>query len=248
MKKRHPIFVGLALLAAVGTMLMLWASTLPEYTDPARASELQATSLIGIEDHNAFLGQWYEDMEAIRTDKWPINDLGRGLIAISLYFFIAMSALRYSRLRDFQKLHSPRNRWHFLAMGSAIWLGLIPAFYHYYGENGVRGYYHQHADSLAIPLGGSTAFVLTTLPIAIGIGALLLIPMGRLPTRLWIWCPDKLVRAWGWTFFYGLFAALFTILLVDAVIFGRFIDILLGMIALYLTLSARAATLAPKPI
>lgn len=237
------IQASLALGLMIGAGLVLWSALLPEYRDPAQASELLTTQdWQRAVDREAFNQDWFRRMAELRTAKWSLQDLGTGLLVLTACFLVITMRYRLATIRDFLSLRSPGSTSGFLIPGTIAWLGMTLSFAYMTIRDVSRHFAPPWADSLSIPLAAlPVPFLLLPVPLVVG---WLLVRRAPLPVGLWIWDGKRPSRAMIWTALFALTAAILLAALGMAVIAGDIFAIPLTILALYLTLAARAAVIA----
>jgi hypothetical protein len=232
----------LTLVGARGVQLMTRAAEMPEYY--AVPSAVSGGDLPDDADaRHRFTQDWYRQDEAMRTPKWELYDLGRGLIALSASLLAGVALLRLWNARDIVQLKTPRSSVWFLGLGGAIWLAQAPVEAQMLQEHFDRGYFPWWSDIIAIPTMGVTLLVVLTLPIMMILGWVIVLWRAELPANMWAWDRDRPVRAVVWTALFGVVAAVILWRLWDAVAYS-YLSVPLGLIGLYLVLGARAAVVA----
>lgn len=237
--------------ALIGAGLIDRASALPPFNDEARAEELMNADLDVPGDGRLDAGladkaseDWFRAMGEVRTAKWEIHDLGRGLLTLSACLLATWATARLWDARNLASARTPRSRGALLGLLSAAWLWPVLAVPLRIIEEQDRFYYPVWADSIGIPIFGNALFFLVTLPMALVL-AWVLIRRATLPARLWAWRPGHPIRTTA-----GLLAAsaaLYEIGLVgwSAVAEGHHL-LLPSVLALaYVVLSVRAAIALP---
>lgn len=217
-------------------LLILRAAGLPEYDDPAAADTLRGWSCGGGADCSA---RWHRAMEEARSAKWPSRNLGLGLCFLAGWLGALMAWYRIGDLRRLVRMMTPGSKLAILGGGSAVWIGCQLAEWDSIYRDAMRGYYPSWGDTLTIPmLHLFTIGSLLPVPFAVGLAILW---GARLPAPLWLWDRDRPGRSAAATGVCGLLALVAVDGLYWRVRDGSLLGVPLGLLALYLVLSARAA-------
>jgi len=186
-------------LAAAGGYLVHYSNALPEWTDKAKAERLMSADMPGENlsrsAREAYNDNWFREMDALRTSKWPFFDLGSGLIASAAMLAVGIFLLRIKTVADLCNLHTPR--WHLFILGicASAWF-LRGQGYAY----SVQMDYNRHmfawwADSIGLGVGGVGAFHLIGLIVLTPLAWFLALRHAPLPVSLWVWRQDALIAS-----------------------------------------------------
>lgn len=108
----------------VGAALLGWADRMPFHLDPEAARKISqdyaAASCAELEGA-------YLKLRSLRSLRWPVHDLGVGLVMAGLGGLAACILLRLRRWADFGALPTPRSRAAFVALSSLCWFMLSVA-------------------------------------------------------------------------------------------------------------------------
>lgn len=232
------IWIGLV---ATGLVLVVWAAATPEYIDAARANELRSILAPGSQEER---DQWFRDMAALRTNKWPLHDAGCGLATLGISVLAVISWFGLRDIQNFRRMSTPQSGWRFLLLGSVIWLAFLPVMAFAVIEDVTRGYAPHWADSIGIPLAGIGASILVPWPFLVLIGWLVFLWGASLPVPLWIWNKQRKWQSVFWTILCALLALPLSLMILLTAIYGPFLAIPLFIVGLYLVLAARAAAIS----
>ncbi|KAA2241251.1 hypothetical protein [Salinarimonas soli] len=167
LRRARALVVACLLLTLAGAVLLGMAARMPEYTDPTRAAELQNVERPGARtDLDRFSAEWHAEMDRLRTNKWPIHDLGRTLIALAATILVAALLFRAPTPQAFGAITTPRTVHGLLALTASVLAAPIPISVLWFSENQARFSYPTWADSIGLPIGLMTVTVLITGPVA----------------------------------------------------------------------------------
>jgi len=141
---RLPISISIVLMLA-GVSLVIYATTLPVYTDvtaPERlSSELEA------KPRETRFKQWYSQLRSYETPHKKLSDFGRGLCAAGVGLLLATGVwVLYHRFPWM------RNIWAMFLLWLTLWTARIPLSMWYYRVRQQRFDYPVWGDSIAIPV------------------------------------------------------------------------------------------------
>jgi hypothetical protein len=228
----------------VGIGLFIQGQSLPPYSDDAEAQRV----FVSVASYGAQCASagWYEAMDALRTARYPLMDLGRGLALFGLTMLAVSGVFALQGARRLADLRTPAETPLYFASGMAIVLLWSFATAWSYALELPRQYLPSCADSVGIPMFESLYFGAIVLILALITGGILSRFFGMLPVSLWIWDKARPVRSWSWTIACALLVALLLLLLVDAVTTEFFLTTPFLLVGIWLTLATRAALLAPS--
>lgn len=246
------LLVALAL-AAVGGYLVHYSNTLPEWTDKARAEHLMtadgpAQDLSGSE-RQAYNDNWFKQMDALRTPKWPMLDLGSGLIASAAMLAVGVILLHIKTVADLPSLRTPH--WRLLILGICIlaWYLRAQAISYSLQQDYDRHMFASWADSIGIGVAGEALFHLVGLMVLVPLIWFLALWRAQLPARLWVWDREAPIASW----FFSICAVIALMFaandLLYALNFGPYLLVPASWLLIYGTLCVRAAAIsqfAPK--
>ena len=134
-----------SVLVLVGASLLIYAFSLPVYTDDTAPSRL-SMSLQDSPREERFR-EWYSQLREFETGHKTISDGARGIIALGVAIVLSTALLLlYRSNAKYQKLR-------FIII---LWLGLwairVPLSFWYYGIRQSRFDYPSWGDSIAIPI------------------------------------------------------------------------------------------------
>ncbi len=225
--------------AIAGAILIRQSEALPEYDDPASAAALQDWGTCA--DDPQCRASWHERMAAARSAKWPMRNLGVGLCVLVGWLGAMLAFHRLGDLRRLARMTTPGSKLAIVGDIGVVWVGYTFAEGEILIREFGRGYYPPWADSIAIPAYYLRSFV-ELLPIPLLIGFLVLWG-ARLSAPLWLWDRDRPWRSG----IASLVCAPLVLLVVDALHWrvrdGSLLGVPVGLLALYLVLSARAAVI-----
>lgn len=247
---RRPAFLCALFVATiiVGVVLVQYGRSLEPYHDAARAADLiTAEYCLYSNDagNDVQSANWYREMDALLTQRYPFMNTGCAVIVAT----IALALLWFWRLAvsdgDRPLWRTPSKKWHFFAVGSAIIIGSYFSIVYGLSLELERRMLPWCADSIAIPIFGLGLVTLFALPIAIFVGWAVSLFFRELPTSLWEWDAENAVRSWLATVIFGMLVLLWLWISIDAAPTEDFLIVGPCVFATYLTLSCRAAILAP---
>jgi hypothetical protein len=242
---RRLVLLFVLFLSFAGTLCLVQAWRTPVWKDNEKAFALENEDIPeGIvarsAEHDAFNRHWFDEMNALRTARYPLYDLGTGLIALA--FCIAGVMLTPWGTTSIGSMRTPSRKWHILLLAALVWTG----FWVGTVVDAVRMVHRFEvppwADTLAIPI-----FAAKQVFVMLGPPFLLIVWIGglwgaRLPASLWLW---KKERPWAsWTS-----VAVTTVPLVGSVFLlgasvisgpAMNVPVMLGLTYLVLTLRAGA--------
>jgi hypothetical protein len=189
-------------------------------------------------------------MDALRTSKWAIFDLGAGIVASAATLATGIFLLRIQTFSDLRNLRTPRSRLLILAICVSAWfLSFCASAYSFFQDLG-RHMSPWWADSIAIPLGEIKIFYFDGVIILVSLTWLLALHRAALPTSLWVWRQDAPIASW----FFSVCAAVSLLgsawSFSDVLRFGPYIAVPAIGLWIYGALVVRAAGIscfAPKP-
>lgn len=156
-------------LGLAGLGLLRAAALTPEFTDPGRAAQLNlAQPLQGLsrDEVDRLTARWHQEMNSLRTAKWPLHDGGWTLIALAATLLGAAVGFRAPTFGALRRVRTPRSRAGLLALAAGVLAAPVPIVERWYTQNLERVYYPVWADSIGIPVLGLTLVVIVTGPLA----------------------------------------------------------------------------------
>lgn len=232
----NPKIVFLSVLI-LGTILLCYSFTMPKFTDENKYQELNDKYYQGIIKKDAY----YQHLEKISTNKIFFMDLGSGIATFSLFFLVALLALKIRKWKDFENMHTQKKKEIFI-MSNITWLLMILGTFLYYFYRGSRGDYPPFADSIGIPIMQQTISCLL-LFIPLNLFLLLTLIKSKLPAKLFLRpykCRRKHIL---WELFFDFFLLIDTVCLILFTIDGDHISIIVSICLMYVLLSLRAGKL-----
>lgn len=240
---RRDHLVLMAVLAA-GLVLMVVSLFLPEFRDEAGALQIiNQEPPDGMSQSLTVTRDWHTRMDALRTPKFRLQDLGTGLCSISVILLALTKWQDTSVSKLFKTARTPRTPWWFLGLGAMAWGLAFASFVHLLCRDLERHEFPSWSDSIAIPMMGAGLFFPLALPLLLAI-EFAFVFHSPLPVSLWHWDPGRPIRSWSWSILFGTgtFAVLFPLL--SSLIDGDVFMTLASGTGLYLFLSMRAAIIA----
>lgn len=241
------LLVALAL-AAVGGYLVHYSNRLPEWTDKAKAEHLMAADgpardLSGSEQQ-AYNDNWFKQMDALRTPKWPTFDLGSGLIASAAMLAAGMLLLRIGTMTDLRNLRTPR--WRLLVLGICVlaWYLRAQAITYSLQQDYDRHMFASWADSIGIGAAGVVLFHLMGLIVLVPLIWFLALWRAQLPASLWVWDRGAPIASW----FFSICAVVALVFaandLLYAFNFGPYFLVPVSWLLIYGALCVRSAAIS----
>jgi len=247
------LFYLALLIFIVGTISIAVGSFMPAYTDPVAAERIFSGSEceLGMPNKNdrsrCDSQVWHRSMDALRTYKWPLVDMGGGLLASALSIFVFA---KWNGRKSWQEMVTPKRSLSIVALVTLVWLMQIPAYAMFFAtEVTARDCCPWWADSVAIPLFQTDAVVLMLyLPFV----AVWLIFVGgsQLPTLVFRNVTGRQIINILWTGAAVLLCVPIVLYLINAILDGPVLMVPFLWLALWLALCARAAALSrhlPRP-
>jgi hypothetical protein len=186
----------------------------------------------------------------LRTAKWLLYNIGVCLCLAAATFAVAIVRFRLWDMDNLKAATTPRTRLRLIALASAAWLALIPAF--------VLGLHDDYAQDDLMPLSGygaeaeSALFLMTQAPLIIVICMVaavicrfLVLRKVNLPVSLWYADHSRTSRSMILTGFYGIAIGLLAALVALSTLYFKW-AIPSGLIGIYVMLSSRAGLLSRK--
>jgi hypothetical protein len=249
---RFWIFAICIALGLAGEALVLKAESLPEWTDEARANAIQLREYPDAVASNPdldrqFYLQWKRDLDSVRTAKWPLFDVGSGLMTLAASCAIAILLLGIHDRSDLAALRTPRRRWQILLLAGLLWGLFWAACIAYLLVSFSRNEYPWWADSIIIPMMAATFVAVVFGPLVAAAIWFASLRHSSLPAPLWAWPARRgVLSAMAQIWWIGI-AALGLFLLYDALRFEPFFFVPISIGVVYLGLVARAAA-ASAPV
>ena len=239
--KRAAISALLAL-SIIGVATLAYGTTIPEWSDAAAASNLQAIPELSENDNaRCVVNDFYERTAELRTSRWVFIG-GGGAVALFAVTMAALVAAFSERTPDSWGLATPRRRWVFLALGVVaivnFWFGFATSL----SLDLERGEFPWCSDTIAIPLAGIGIASILAFLFCLPVGFAITRPFAPLPQPVAAWPKG---RPWlNWTLSI---VCLISILIgVLAIVVARtdFLAVPAYVLFGYLLLATRAAIVA----
>lgn len=234
------------LLAVIGGSLLTVGILKPAYVDHIAAERLISGIDCDLENNapdgsrgNCNGKSWYQSMNALRTNKWPFVDAGRGLLLSALSLFIFA---QWMRRKNWGEMVTP-GRITILVLASLGWLMQMPALTLHLMEDLSRDCCPHWADSLGVSLMGILFGVLAGFLPCIAVWSMFVVG-ARLPAPVF-----SQLRRWPFlNIFWSSAAALLlcipiAVYLVAAIFGGPVLMVPVLWLMLWLSLCARSAAL-----
>jgi len=142
--------------SGAGFILLEHASNLEEYTDLEEALRLRASDPpVAPDGASTAVSQWQQRMNSIRTNKWHVYDVGRGLVMFSACLLVAGVYFRVWRPRFWRFAETPKSKFTAMLLLALAWLSQVPAVWFYLIEERRRWVLPTWADNIIIPMIGS---------------------------------------------------------------------------------------------
>lgn len=240
---RRDRLVLMAVLAA-GLVLMVVSLFLPEFRDEARAVQvINEDPPNGMAQSLAVIRDWHTRLDALRTPKFVLQDLGTGLCSFGV-ILLALTKWQDRSVSELVKTaRTPRTPWWFLGLGAMAWGLAFASFVYLLCRDLERHEFPSWSDSIAIPMMGAGQFFPLALPLLLAI-EFAFVFHAPLPVSLWHWDPDRPIRSWSWSILFGAGTFLLIFPLLSSLLDGDVLMILASGTGLYLFLSLRAAITA----
>lgn len=178
----------LIVLILAGVGLVIYATSLPVYTDAAAPERL--SSELEAQPRETRFKEWYSRLRTYETPHKKLSDFGRGLCAAGVGLLLASGVwILYHR---FPRM---RTTWAVFLLWLALWATRIPFSMWYHGVRQRRFDYPVWGDSIAIPVFSESLTWIAGALISSLVLAVLLI-RHPLPTRIRVFRPSS---AYSWT-------------------------------------------------
>lgn len=130
-KRLRKTFIVLCFfLLAIGSTLLVVASTLPSHLNESKAQSLTQEYE---ERYYEMSSESREEKElqiaALRTGKWPMRNAGILMCLVGATLLWAVVHLQLWNIDSLERLRTPKTRFGLVALASVSWLSLIPAFW-----------------------------------------------------------------------------------------------------------------------
>ena len=237
----------------VGAISIAVGSFMPAYTDPAAAERIRSglECELGVPNKNSNSRcdnqVWHRSMDALRTYRWRLIDIGGGLLASALSIFVFA---KWNGRKSWKEMVTPKRSWSIIVLAALAWLMQIPAFMLFFAkEVTARDCCPWWADSIAIPIFQTDAVVLALFLPYMAVWVIFVVG-GRLPASVFITVPGRPFVNILWTGAAALLCALIILYLIGAILDGPILMVPFLWLALWLALCARAAALSrhlPEP-
>ena len=237
-----------ALLIIIGIFLLAVSHNRPIYNDPQEAQRLLSINyaIVPNTEKDNFTQDWFIKMDKLRTDKYPLLDMGINLITTAISLVILSIISKDWTFQAFKNLKTPPKRTYFILLGSVGWIGLHIAELQMLTIDFKRGEFPWWADSLAIPMTSIYLSLMITLPILILIGTLLLCHNPTLPISLWVWDHSNRLKSSIWSVLYGIGIICIAVMMYGNLTHSTFLHFPVYFLGIYIMLSARAAAIGHK--
>jgi hypothetical protein len=232
----------------IGVALIQYGLSIEPYHDQARADQLMAADYCFYGDaseKDAQAANWYRERDALLTSHYSLINAGSSLVVATVAFGLLMLWLRLSGNGNLPLFRTPSRKWHFFVAGSAIVIGSYFGLVFGLDLDLERRMFPWCADSIAIPMFGLGFVTLVALPITLLVGFVITLFFRTLPVSLWQRDTENALRSWAATIAFGSFALIWFWILLDVATTSDFLLAGPAVFAIYLTLSCRAAILAP---
>ncbi|HEC00430.1 MAG TPA: hypothetical protein ENI91_01930 [Sphingomonadales bacterium] len=115
-----------ALLIIIGIFLLAVSHNRPIYNDPQEAQRLLSINyaIVPNTEKDNFTQDWFIKMDKLRTDKYPLLDMGINLITTAISLVILSIISKDWTFQAFKNLKTPPKRTYFILLGSVGWIGL----------------------------------------------------------------------------------------------------------------------------
>ena len=241
------------LLVVVGVISIAVGYFMPAYTNPAAAERILSGLECELGVPNKNNGSrcdnqvWHRSMDALRTYKWRLVDLGGGLMASAMSIFVFA---KWNGRKSWKEMVTPKRSWPIVVLAALIWLMQIPAYILFFvKEVTARDCCPWWADSMAIPLVQTNVVVLALFLPYMAIW-LIFVVSARLPASVFLTVSGRPLVNILWTGAAVLLCALIILYLIIAILDGPILMVPFLWLALWLALCARAAALSrhlPEP-
>jgi hypothetical protein len=180
---------------------------------------------------------------ALRTAKWRLYNFGVCICLVGATLAVAIIRFRLWDVYNLRTATTPLTRLRLIALASAAWLSLIPAFF-----LDLQDAYDQD-DLMPHDDVGHGMFLVLGVPIIVVIWLFatllcrfVVLRRVNLPARLWYGNYDRTHRRVGLTIFYGAMICLLAALVVLSSLYFKW-GIPSGLVGIYVMLSSRAGLL-----
>jgi hypothetical protein len=241
------LFYLALILIAIGAISIAVGSFMPAYTDQVAAERIRSgvECELGVPNKNDNFQcdsqMWHRSMDALRTYKWPLVDLGAGLLASALSILIFA---KWAGPRLLRELVTPKRRWLLVALVAFAWLMQIPAYSLYFiAEVSLRDCCPWWADSVGLPLMQTQQVVLILFVPYVALW-LVFIVGSRLPVPVFLTVPGRPFVNIIWTGAALFLGVPLTLYLINTIIDGPIVMVPFLWLTLWLVLCARSAALS----
>lgn len=237
----YPWAFALALVAmfAAGMVLYLRGEAMPAYVDRAVAMETFASAQVV--DRKCASDEWYRAMEALRTERHPLMDSGRGLMLFAASGLVLLTALVLQGGTSLRTTRTPATLPTFFLLGSAATALFFFGMFRSFPIELHRHYYPWCADSIGIPMSEMGIAFIVTLPVLILTGLAVSLFFGPLPAPLTAWDRGRPLQCWAWSLACAAGAAGLMVMTIDAGRFATYLSVPSCVVGLYLLAATRAA-------
>lgn len=243
MSLRITLFLLAFALIIAGGELLRQSSAMPEWTDEAKAMEVQAwnppldESPAAVEAFNA---RWVKAINALRSNKWPTHDAGAALIAFAASLVAGLALLRVRTASDVAALTTPRRGWMIYAIGLTGWclywasagLALVEGVNRFEFPPG----YDSQLMLILLIAGFTLVGVVVTAVISYFV-----LHKSILPVSLWVWRKDMPGHDWFYTIAAGVSILVALEVLRECYLYGHWLGVPAMGLWIYATLAMRAA-------
>jgi hypothetical protein len=232
-----PISVGIFLFL-IGFVLMALSFGYPRYTDAEAVRKLNNAEPTGATPAQE-IRNYYREIAKYQTPKNRLFDLSTGLMFLALSWAGWLWFCRVRRFADFREIETPKSKQVVFLLANIAWLLLIPAGFVYYARTMIRGDYPWFADSIAIPIFGTTISCLILL-VFINLFWNFVLKNAVLPNKLWVRPRGHRTQYWVWLAVICLLMLFPVYSLIDAVKSGDILAVPSYFLGIHLLLCARA--------
>jgi hypothetical protein len=250
---RRGLFYLALLFFIIGAISIAVGSFMPAYSDPGAVERIRSGSEceLGVpnkSDRSRCDSEvWHRSMDALRTYKWRLIDVGGGLLASALSIFVFA---KWNGRTSWKEMTTPKRSLSIVALVALVWLMQIPAFMLFFAaEVTVRDCCPWWADSVAIPIFQTDAVVLLLFLPYVAVW-LFFVGGAQLPVTVFRNVPGRPMINILWTGAAVLLCVPIVLYLINAILDGPVLMVPFLWLALWLALCARAAALSrhlPRP-
>lgn len=245
---KRPVFWWLVFAAAIviGLGIIEYGLTLDQYVNQEKGSALYADPPCASEEaHNGdqAMDTWYRKMDEARTLRYPLINAGCAMIATALTLALLLGSLWKTRREGLTILRTPSQKWHFFGLGIVAIIGSSTSIIVGLDRDLERQMFPWCADTVIIPMFGLIPFTLVFLLVAVLVGWGISYWFKQLPVSLWQWNPEKTQLSMVVSIIFGTIVLFWFWMIIDSFPTADFLIVGPGILAMYITLSCRAAIL-----